>query len=183
MLETAVSGAAAHAKAEALKRLKRDTKSGELRRVAEQLYASSAEAGLPENKGKHVCDALQEADLATVGDLVRYCSDGASDSDEDLEQHVSALALETLGLVERATLRQLVGEARALCHATARLHGRGQGDGVPQLGDMAPEPPRHHLWSTGAESDETAQATVLRRLEEEAAEEYDEAKSLKVSSR
>ena len=123
-------------------------------------------------------DALQEADLATVGDLVRYCSDGASDSDEDLEQHVSALALETLGLVERATLRQLVGEARALCHATARLHGRGQGDGVPQLGDMAPEPPRHHLWSTGAESDETAQATVLRRLEEEAAEEYDDLREI-----
>ena len=54
--------AAAHTRAEALKRLKRDTKSGEFRRRAEQLYASAAEAGLPENKGKHVCDALQEAE-------------------------------------------------------------------------------------------------------------------------
>ena len=63
--------------------------------------------------------AFEEADLGSVGDLVRYCADGADGA--DVGGHVMALELELGGAVGRQGLRALVAEARALCAATSRL--------------------------------------------------------------
>jgi hypothetical protein len=55
---------AVFARAEAMKKLTRDTKSTTLRAAAQQLFGGSEEANLPENEGKHVCDIEQEKDDA-----------------------------------------------------------------------------------------------------------------------
>ena len=78
-------------------------------------------------------EAIDEAGLANVGDLVRYAEGGAGADDnggasDDVvdDADVLALSLETGGEVSRDALRRLVGEARALLRATAALRGNGQ---------------------------------------------------------
>ena len=88
--------------------------------LAELDEAQHAEAPPLDEDEAAKLEALSEAGLACVGDLVRYCSD-----DEDLEQHVAALSLELLGALDRPTIRKLVTEGRALCEATALLPSGG----------------------------------------------------------
>jgi hypothetical protein len=79
---------------------------------------------------KEQCEAMEEAGLTSIGDLIRYCTDDADGAaalvvddtpDSDVEHHVGALALETCGAFGRPALRALVAEARALCAATGAL--------------------------------------------------------------
>ena len=71
-------------------------------------------------------EALQEAGLVSVGDLVRYCTDtGGAMSAADAEGHVGALSMELFGVIDKPTLRALVAEAHTLCEATAKLPRTG----------------------------------------------------------
>lgn len=93
-------------------------------------------------------EAVQDADLFTVSDLIRYCSldvddAGAADAvhtDAAMEEHVGALALETEGALGRPALRLLISEARKLCAATAALRGTHAGarDEAGRLGGRVP---------------------------------------------
>ena len=69
-------------------------------------------------------EAMTNAGLNTVAELVRYCGDDDSyDGGDDVEEACSGLMMETAGALKRAALEALVFEARAICDATAALHG------------------------------------------------------------
>lgn len=68
-------------------------------------------------------EAMRECGIKTVSDLVFYCSDIDSSGGGDVDECCSSLWMETGGAVQRPALRQLVHEARAICDATAALHG------------------------------------------------------------
>ena len=72
-----------------------------------------------------------DVDIATVSDLVRYCStDESGDTDDGTggsqEPDLEMLALETGNVVTINQLRALVHAARSLCEATVRLSRPGQ---------------------------------------------------------
>ena len=70
--------------------------------------------------------AFADADLESVGELIRYCSE-----DDDVAQHVGALALELADVgLDRQQIHDLVLAARALCAATSRLPDGGADQGV-----------------------------------------------------
>ena len=71
----------------------------------------------------------EDAGLANVSDLVRYCS-ASDDASTDLDEHLVALELETNGCLSRETLRLLVAEARSLCAATAPIRVSATADSV-----------------------------------------------------
>ena len=71
--------------------------------------------------GAEVIEALEEAGLASVGDVIHYCSE-----DLDVEEHLGALSLELAGAIDRSTLRTLIAEARSLCDVTSRLPRHGE---------------------------------------------------------
>lgn len=81
-------------------------------------------------------EAMDDADLATVGDLIRYIEDGADDAHDEAanEVHCRALMLETGGAFSLTAMMTLVREARALVAATARLPA---GAGVTNSGTFA----------------------------------------------
>ena len=82
---------------------------------------------------REAAEAFAEADLGTVGELVRYCSE-----DEDIAAHVGALALELAEVgLDRGQITALVSAARSLCEATAKLPKGGGGDGSALGGRVA----------------------------------------------
>ena len=101
-------------------------------------------------EGDDAREAVEDADLFTVGDLVRYCRDAlefqgdggelaaaaaAGAVDPNFEQHVGALALETGGVLGRPALRSLLTEARKLCAATAALRpAKAEAEAAPHHG-------------------------------------------------
>lgn len=83
--------------------------------------------------GDEAREAMEEAGLTTVGDLIRYCcSDNdaaaavageaaAGAADDDIARHVGALGLETGGILGKPALRTLILSSQALVAATAAL--------------------------------------------------------------
>ena len=76
--------------------------------------------------GEEALEAMAEADLNNLGDLVRYCSDG-EESGEVIERHVGALALEVGGAIDKPALRRLVRLAHELFASTSRLRHSSSG--------------------------------------------------------
>lgn len=108
-------------------------------------------------------EAMEEAGLATVGDLIRYVEDGADDADDPAanETHCRALMLETGNAFSMTSMLTLLREARALVAATARLQQGGAASGTAEaLGGSEPAgidvlgPPPIHAWGAGGGDDD-----------------------------
>lgn len=108
-----------------------------------------------------VLEALEDADLASVGDVIRYCSDGAD------AENIGAMALELGGTLNRETIGLLVEEARSLCEATSKLPTASAADAQCPGGDggaavvPAPAPSDLDNSSSGLEG---ALGNMLREL-------------------
>ena len=72
-------------------------------------------------------EAVEDSGLETLGDLIRYCSDGGDES--CLDRHIPALSLETGGALDRPSLQRLLSEALSLMTLTAKLPATGGGAG------------------------------------------------------
>ena len=113
--------------------------------------------------GGEVIEALDEADLATVGDVIRYCCDGTDD-----ESHIGAMSLELTGCLDRATLRRLLSEARALIDVTSKLPRLAAGadggdDNLVDIDDVEPPAP------PAPDTSVAALQAMTRGLQEDAA--------------
>jgi hypothetical protein len=79
--------------------------------------------------------AVADAGLASVSDLVRYCSlsNGPHAMQSvDLTEQVGCLALETAGELSRKDLLAMVVLAHELCAATVSMRGRAVGAHAPE---------------------------------------------------
>ena len=75
--------------------------------------------------GDEALEAMAEADLNSLGDLILYCSDGEESSEgASIERHIGALALEVGGAIDKPALRRLVRLAFELFASTSKLRDR-----------------------------------------------------------